>query len=81
MRNTVTVCESWLPASRNCPVGSMPKPRGVLPWVDLFSTKRERAVAASTANTVMLSCPRFEPYTNLPEGCTCTSAVLYSGLA
>ena len=31
MRNTTTVSDRWLPASRNAPVGSMPKLRGVLP--------------------------------------------------
>lgn len=53
----------------------------VLPPVETFSTNVSLPVCGSMENTVRLSCPRFEPYKNLPEGWTCTSAVLCSGFS
>src|SRR4051812_47684365 len=81
-RKTDTESDSWLPASRNAPPGSMPKPRGVLPPVGVLATNARRPEALSTANTEMLLWPRFEPYRNAPDGESAISAVLkpFSGL-
>jgi hypothetical protein len=43
----------------------------------VVSMKVSLPVAASIAKRTMLSCPRFEPYTNFPEGATTTSAQVF----
>ena len=57
-------------------VRSMPKPRGMLPWVGVVSTKVSRPDCSSIVNSAMLLCPRLSRTRNRPDGCTCTSAVL-----
>src|ERR1019366_2580746 len=74
IRNTTILSVSWLTARRNEPEGSMPKCRGVLPWVDTCSTNARVPLAGSIEKIAMLLCPRFDPYRNLPEGWTWTSA-------
>jgi hypothetical protein len=56
------------------PVGSSAKFRGVCPRVGWYSTSVS-APPAPTVKTAMLSCPRLDPYTNRPLGCTAISAV------
>ena len=52
--------EFWLAASRNVPVGSMAKFRGVLPRVERWPAAVSYPVCGSTAKIAMLSWPRFE---------------------
>ena len=61
---------SWFAASRRSPLGSIPKFRGVWPWVGVWPVGVSRPVCWSTENRAMLSCPRLEPYTNLPSADT-----------
>src|SRR5690348_8452077 len=75
MRNTTIELESWFSASRKDPVGSIAKLRGVLPRVGSWPTAVSLPDVGSIAKIAMLSCPRFDPYRNLPEGWTWTSAV------
>ncbi len=55
-------------ANRNCPVGSILKFLGFLPCVDVCSIGVRWPSFWLIAKTAMESCPRFEPYRNLPDG-------------
>src|SRR5581483_7864670 len=54
MRKTTIVSESWLAARRNLPVGSMPKWRGVLPWVGTWATSDTLPRVWLTLKTAMV---------------------------
>ena len=61
-------------------MGSIEKFRGVRPWVGSWPIAVRWPEAASTEKMAMLSWPRLEPYTNLPDGWTTISAVVFSPL-
>jgi hypothetical protein len=61
IRKRTMLFEFWFAAMSQDPVGSIPKLRGVLPWVDTCSTGVSVPFAWSMVKTAMLSWPRFEP--------------------
>src|SRR5712691_4070076 len=71
-----TVSLFWFAAYRWLPDGSRPKKRGVLPCVGSQPMVVSTPVDLSMAKIAMLSCPRFDPYTNRPDGATAISDVV-----
>ena len=61
MRNTFTLFDRCPAASRNCPVGSMPKLRGISPRIGSCPSAVSLPFFSSTRNMAMLLWPRFEP--------------------
>src|ERR1700683_1390744 len=60
IRKTTILSDFWFSAKRNFPVGSISKLRGILPWVEVYSTGVSVPLPGSTAKTVMVSLPRLE---------------------
>ena len=73
MRKTTTLSDCWFAANNQEPVGSTAKLRGVFPSVETTSTLVRVPFIGSIEKTAMLSCPRFEAYRKLPEGCSAIS--------
>ena len=79
MRNTTMFPESSFAASKNAPVGSITKFRGVFPLLATSPANFSVPLAASMVKIVMLlAVPRLEAYKNFPEGCTVISAASFT---
>src|SRR6478736_3844288 len=74
--NEVTLPDS-LATNISSPFSDRVKLRGTLPPEGVVSMNVSLPVAVSIENRTMLSCPRFEPYTNFPDGATTTSAHVF----
>ena len=60
MRNGTTESEFWLPTSMILPDGSMLKPRGIEPCVDVQPIGFNMPVDWSMPKAAIVLCPRFE---------------------
>ena len=68
--NTEMWFEFWPATKRNCPPGAIAKLRGHFPRTDSVPESALAPVLPSVFMIAIESCPRLEPYTKRPFGCT-----------